>query len=310
MVVKLDKAMYGTRDALAAWQAELEKTMIELGFRPVVSTSCLYYHPLWRIRVVGHVDDLMCVSPRSGLDIFLEKLKGVYELTSKFLGPDVGEEQQGKFLVLTWTGDVKLVKEALDEWDMREAKEVETPGMTDEYDVQSLLNADLMSKESAAKYRRTAAKLNYLALDNPLIAFASKEASRSMSSPRQGEEMKLKRILRSLRKRRTTTYLFEWQDHPEELTWYTDRDWAGWKLTRRSTSGALILHGSHLLLQYSRTQAGVALSSAEAELNAALKMGCEILGISQFCRELGEKVDIKINGGSSAVKGILARRGC
>ena len=56
--------------------------MIELGFRPVVSTPCLYYHPLWRIRVVGHVDDLMCVGPRSGLDIFLEKLKGVYELTS------------------------------------------------------------------------------------------------------------------------------------------------------------------------------------------------------------------------------------
>ena len=30
-------------------------------------------------------------------------------------------------------------------------KEVETPGMTDEYDVQSLLNADLMSKEVCRK---------------------------------------------------------------------------------------------------------------------------------------------------------------
>ena len=65
-----------------------------------------------------------------------------------------------------------------------------------------------------------------------------------------------------------------------------------------------------MLLHYSRTQAGVALSSAEAELNAALKMGCEVLGISQFCRELGDNVDKKINGDSSAVKGILARRGC
>ena len=79
MVGKLDKAMYGTRDALAAWKTELEKTMIELGFRPVVSAPCLYYHPSWRIRVVGHVDDLMCVDPRSGLDIFLAKLKCVYE---------------------------------------------------------------------------------------------------------------------------------------------------------------------------------------------------------------------------------------
>ena len=73
MVGKLDKALYGTRDAPAAWQAELEKTM----------TSCVHslpvLTPLWKIRVVGHVDDLMCVGPRSGLEIFLEKLKGVYE---------------------------------------------------------------------------------------------------------------------------------------------------------------------------------------------------------------------------------------
>ena len=72
----------------------------------------------------------------------------------------------------------------------------------------------------------------------------------------------------------------------------------------------VIPHGSYLLLHYSRTQAGVALSSAEAELNAALRMGCEILGISQFCRELGDDIEAKVNGDSSAVKGILACGGC
>ena len=55
---------------------------------------------------------------------------------------------------------------------------------------------------------------------------------------------------------------------------------------------------------------GVALSIAEAELNAALKMGFENLGISQFCRQLGDDMKVKINGDSSAVKAILARRGC
>ena len=169
MVGKFDNAMCGTRDAPVAWQAELEKTVFEVGFRPVVCTPCLCCHPSRGIRVVGHVDDLMCVGPRSGLDIFLAKLKCVYELTSTFIGPLAGEEQEGRFLGrticlreggLTWTGNVKLGKEALDEWDMCEAKEVETPGMTDECDVQSFLNADLISKESAAKYRRTAAKLN------------------------------------------------------------------------------------------------------------------------------------------------------
>ena len=101
----------------------------------------------------------MCVGPRIGLDTFFAKLKCVYELTSTFLGPDAGEEQEGMFLGrsicwrtngVTSTGNLKLVKKALDEWDICEAKEVETPGMTEEYDVQSFLNADLMSKESAA----------------------------------------------------------------------------------------------------------------------------------------------------------------
>ena len=38
------------------------------------------------------------------------------------------------------------------------------------------------------------------------------------------------------------------------------------------------------------------------------KSDCEIPGIS--CLELGNDVEVKINGDSSAVKGILARRGC
>ena len=73
----------------------------------------------------------------------------VCELTSTFR-PNAGEGQEEKFLArsicwrtvgLTWTGNVKLVKEALDKWDMGEATEVETPGMTDECDVQSFPNA-------------------------------------------------------------------------------------------------------------------------------------------------------------------------
>ena len=130
---------------------------------------------------MGHVDDLMCVGPRRGLDIFLAKLKCVYEFTSTFLGPGAGEEQEGQFLgrSICWRTDgligqeklswSKRVKEALDEWEMCEAKEVGTLGMTDEYDVQSFLNADLMSKESAAKYQRTAAKPNHVALEKLLI---------------------------------------------------------------------------------------------------------------------------------------------
>ena len=52
LVGKLEKAMCGTRDARAEWQAELERTMIKLGFRPVVSNPCLYYHSSLDVFVV------------------------------------------------------------------------------------------------------------------------------------------------------------------------------------------------------------------------------------------------------------------
>ena len=89
----------------------------------------------------------------------------------------------------------------------------------------------------------------------------------------------VKRILRLLRKRL-----------PRHLTEYTDSDWA-------SSRGNLPVQES---LHTDRTSHG---------LNAASKMVCGIGGISQFCRELGDNVKINKNGHSSAVKGILARRG-
>ena len=72
LVGKLDKAMYGTRDAPAEWQAELEKTMFKLVFRQVVSTPCLYYHSSLDVLDVGHADDLMCVGPRIGFGVMGE----------------------------------------------------------------------------------------------------------------------------------------------------------------------------------------------------------------------------------------------
>ena len=54
---------------------------------------------------------------------------------------------------------------------------------------------------------------------------------------------------------------------------------------------------------------GVALSSAGAELNSALKGACEGLSMKQFSEEIGECMDLVIKGDASALTGMLARRG-
>ena len=83
-----------------------------------------------------------------------------------------------------------MENEELQEWDMSTSSGLESPGMIDEYDVSSHDIAEFMSKEEAAKYRITAAKLNYLSLDNPMIAFASNEASNPNKRGDKTEEEK------------------------------------------------------------------------------------------------------------------------
>ena len=69
-----------------------------------------------------------------------------------------------------------------------------------------------MDAKMAKMYRSAAAKLNYLSLDNSRIAYKSKEASRSIAKPINGDEVKLKRILRLLRSHPVSAYEYHWQE--------------------------------------------------------------------------------------------------
>ena len=62
-------------------------------------------------------------------------------------------------------------------------------------------------------------------------------------------------------------------------------------------------------MHWARTQQLVSLSSAEAELNAAVKAACEGLGFANMVREVGGEVIVKLFGDSSANDGILHRAG-
>ena len=48
------------------------------------------------------------------------------------------------------------------------------------------------------------------------------------------------------------------------------------------------MRGQHMIVHWSRTQQLVALSSAEAELNAAVKAAQEGLGVAHLSEELGK----------------------
>merc|ERR1712026_228705 len=96
-------------------------------------------------------------------------------------------------------------------------------------------------------YRGVAARGNYLGLDRPDVAYASKEASRWMSKPREVDRRRLKRMGRYLKGFARVVQTFPWQEKGVELRVYTDADWAGCKVTRKSTSGGAVMRGTHCI---------------------------------------------------------------
>ena len=68
--------------------------------------------------------------------------------------------------------------------------------------------------------------------------------------------------------------------------------------------------GSHCLRTYSVTQAGVTLSSAEAELLAVVRASSEAIGLCQLAASWGLSLTGEVFGDSSAALAIVKRRGC
>jgi hypothetical protein len=153
------------------------------------------------------------------------------------------------------------------------------------------------------------ARANFLASDRPDIAFAVKELCRGMSAPSRHDAEALKRLSRYLLGEPRMIVHFGWQDEPEHLDVYTDSDWAGCVKTRKSTSGGALMRGAHVLKTWCSTQTTIALSSAEAELIAAVRGAAEGLAARSLAEDLGSECKLRVHVDSSAAIGICKRSG-
>ena len=129
-----------------------------------------------------------------------------------------------------------------------------------------------------------AARANYLGQDRPDIQFAVKEICRGMLNPSKADLRKLRRLGRYLVGTPRVSATFKFQRRCREVWGYSDSDWAGCRVTGKSTSGGVIMIGSHFIKGWPQTQNHVTLSSAEAELIAFVKCTQGCLGVQAMMR--------------------------
>ena len=89
---RLSRAMCGTRDAAACWEAEFTDFFSGCGFAPGVGSPVLFYHSLRDIRTSIHGDDITSLGEESDLLWLKQKLEERYEIKYRgMLGPDAGD---------------------------------------------------------------------------------------------------------------------------------------------------------------------------------------------------------------------------
>ena len=134
-----------------------------------------------------------------------------YELKVQVLGWERGDDRELSVLgrVIRTTpagfdseGDDKHVETLEEEFGMTKLQPGRTPFIKPTVTVHGAVGesgANAMTPADATRYRRAAARINYVALDRPDLSFASRVASSSMSNPKEGDYQMIKRIIRSLK---------------------------------------------------------------------------------------------------------------
>ena len=131
-----------------------------------------------------------------------------------------------------------------------------------------------------------------------------------MSTHKECDRVSAKRLGRYLIGKTRSVLHFEYQDHQAEVVVWSDTDFAGCRNERKSTSGGVIMFGSHCLKSWSLTQKLIALSSGEAEYYGLVKSGSQGIGIRALLGgDLGVTCTVVLNTDASAAIGIASRRG-
>ena len=133
--------------------------------------------------------------------------------------------------------------------------------------------------------------------------------SHFMSEPTPAAWQALKRMGRYLIGARRIVQTFKWVDVSSHIEGYGDSDWAGYKVSRRSTSGGALIWNGDVLKTWSFRQKTIARGSAEAELCAVTKCATQTLGMIQLMQDFNIVLKGVVYTDSSAALGIVSRVG-
>ena len=132
--------------------------------------------------------------------------------------------------------------------------------------------------EYPERYRRLIGKLNYLTITRPDIAYLVSVLSQSMSSPTVNHWAIVEHILCYLKEAPGHGILYKKHEHTK-IECFSNADWAGSKIDRKSTSGYCVFFRGHPISWKSKKQSIISRSSAKSEYKVMAQFVCKIMWI-------------------------------
>ena len=265
LVCKLKKSLYGLKQSPRCWNKSFQDFMLNLQFKPSSADPCVFIQAgIKSMAIVAvYVDDLIVMSTiPEELNAVKKALSGKFRMKDMgplhyCLGVSVVQNAEG-----IWLHQKQYILSMLQKYGLMDAKPVSTPA---DLSVK-LVKDDGVSKQlkDKARFQSMVGSLLYAAMaTRPDIAQAVGAVSKFCAQPTEAHITAVKRIFRYLGG--TKDLALRYKRSKDQLTGYSDSDWAGDHDDRHSTSGNVFVFGNGAITWTSKKQAVVALSTSEAE---------------------------------------------
>lgn len=291
-VLKLEKGLYGLKQAGRAWHKEISQKLMRLGLKPLASDPCLFVSFKTSgeiLMLLLYVDDILIAGD------WTEKAEEVVQgLTEAYQIKDLGEARHFLGMTIQRRGDGFLLsqehfaRELIRRFELEKVAPRSTP----------LDAKEMFIKEEGAKpatdkpYRQIVGALNYLSTcSRPDITFAVNQASKFCNEPTEKHWDQLMKICGYVL--HTANYGLWFKGSETDMEVFSDADWANDPDTRKSISGVLVKAWGSTVMWMSKRQTIVASSTKAAETIAA----CSALSKGEKCKETLEEFKMKNNTG-------------
>nr|GEX05752.1 putative ribonuclease H-like domain-containing protein [Tanacetum cinerariifolium] len=284
-VYKVVKALYGLHQAPRAYYETLANYLLKNGFhRGKIDQTLFIKNQKGDILLVQiYVDDIIFGATNKDVCKSFKKLmKDKFQMSSMgelafFFGLQVKQKKDGIFI-----SQDKYVAEILRKFRLTEGKSASTPIDTEK----PLLKDHDGEDVDVHIYRSMIGSLMYLTSSRPDIMFAVCACARFQVTPKASHLHAVKRIFRYLKGK---PHLGLWypKDSPFDCVAYSDSDYAGASLDRKSTTGGCQFLRCRLISWQCKKQTVVATSSTEAEYVAAASCCAQVLWIQNQLLDYG-----------------------